>query len=118
MKRLLLCMALWLGSTSLVGQSMPAHVLPESAATKEEGTVSLVFAGDTTLDDEVGDLIAQGGDPLADFAGLFAAADVRLANLECVVATVGAAGRKNYTFRAHPRVLPVLRKHLDGPKKP
>jgi poly-gamma-glutamate synthesis protein (capsule biosynthesis protein) len=104
MKRWLLCIALWQGCSSLVGQPMPQ---PATA-------VSLVFAGDTTLDDEAGALIAQGGDPFADFAGLFASADVRLANLECVVATVGSAGRKNYTFRAHPRVLPVLRRHLDG----
>ena len=76
--------------------------------------VSLVFAGDTTLDDEAGALIERGGDPLAGFADLFAAADIRIANLECVVATTGEAGSKNYTFRAHPRVLPVLRRHLDG----
>lgn len=76
--------------------------------------VSLVFAGDTTLDDQAGVLIERGGDPLAGFAPLFAQADIRIANLECVVATVGSAGHKNYTFRAHPRVLPVLRRHLDG----
>ncbi len=76
--------------------------------------VSLVFAGDTTLDDDAGALIARGGDPLAGFASLFAGADIRLANLECVVATIGEPGVKNYTFRAHPRVLPVLRRHLDG----
>ena len=76
--------------------------------------VSLVFAGDTTLDDEAGALIERGGDPLAGFAALFAQADIRIANLECVVATTGSAGSKNYTFRAHPRVLPVLRRHLDG----
>ena len=76
--------------------------------------VSLVFAGDTTLDDDAGALIARGGDPLAPFAALFAGADLRIANLECVVATTGKAGSKNYTFRAHPRVLPVLRRHLDG----
>ena len=76
--------------------------------------VSLVFAGDTTLDDEAGALIERGGDPLAGFADLFAEADIRIANLECVVATTGEAGSKNYTFRAHPRVLPVLRRHLDG----
>ena len=75
---------------------------------------SLVFAGDTTLDDEPGALIARGGDPLAGFANLFAQADIRVANLECVVATTGSAGAKNYTFRAHPRVLPVLKRHLDG----
>jgi poly-gamma-glutamate synthesis protein (capsule biosynthesis protein) len=76
--------------------------------------VSLVFAGDTTLDDDAGALIERGGDPLAAFAPLFAKADIRIANLECVVATTGEAGNKNYTFRAHPRVLPVLRRHLDG----
>lgn len=79
-----------------------------------ESAVTLVFAGDTTLDDEPGELIARGGDPLASFASLFAQADLRIANLECVVATSGHAGNKNYTFRAHPRVLPVLRRHLDG----
>lgn len=76
--------------------------------------VSLVFAGDTTLDDDAGALIERGGDPLAAFAPLFAGADLRLANLECVVATTGSPGSKNYTFRAHPRVLPVLKRHLDG----
>lgn len=75
---------------------------------------SLVFAGDTTLDDAAGALIARGGDPLAAVAPLFANADVRVANLECVVATTGEPVDKNYTFRAHPRVLPVLRRHLDG----
>jgi poly-gamma-glutamate synthesis protein (capsule biosynthesis protein) len=87
--------------------------LAQTTATSDQ-PVTLVFAGDTTLDDDAGELIARGGDPLADFAHLFAQADVRLANLECVVATGGSAGRKNYTFRAHPRVLPVLKKHLDG----
>ena len=76
--------------------------------------VSLVFAGDTTLDSAPGALIERGGDPLTAFAPLFAQADVRLANLECVVATTGDAGDKIFTFRAHPRVLPVLRRHLDG----
>ena len=92
-----------------------AWALAASAQTPGPGQpVTLVFAGDTTLDDDAGTLIERGGDPLADFAPLFAQADVRLANLECVVATGGSAGRKNYTFRAHPRVLPVLKKHLDG----
>ena len=76
--------------------------------------VTLVFAGDTTLDDDAGALIERGGDPLAAFAPLFAQADIRLLNLECVVATVGRPVSKNYTFRAHPRVLPVLRRHVDG----
>lgn len=77
-------------------------------------TVSLVFAGDVVLDDAAGALIARGEDPFADFASLFAAADIRLANLECVVATTGSAGDKNFTFRAHPRTLPALKRHFDA----
>lgn len=76
--------------------------------------LSLVFAGDMTLDDSAGELIAQGGDPFADFAPFFKGADIRLGNLECVVATTGSPGNKNYTFRAHPRVLPVLKRHFDA----
>ena len=79
----------------------PVWAQPASAAGQ---AVSVVFAGDTVLDDAPGALIARGGDPFAAFAGIFAAADVRMANLECVVATVGSAGDKNFTFRAHPRV--------------
>lgn len=76
--------------------------------------VSLVFAGDIVLDDAAGVLIERGGDPFADFAALFASADIRIGNLECVVATTGSAGDKNYTFRAHPRTLPVLKRHFDA----
>jgi len=76
--------------------------------------VRLVFAGDMALDADAGALIARGGDPFADFAGSFANADIRIGNLECVVSTRGTAGRKHYTFRAHPRVLPVLRRHFDA----
>jgi poly-gamma-glutamate synthesis protein (capsule biosynthesis protein) len=76
--------------------------------------VSLVFAGDIVLDDAAGALIARGGDPFEAFAPVFKAADIRLGNLECVVATTGSAGDKNFTFRAHPRSLPVLKRHLDA----
>lgn len=96
--------AAWLLSLTLV--------LAQAQA--QERPVSLVFAGDTTLDGSAGALIERGGDPLHSFAGLFSEADLRLVNLECVVATIGEATGKNYTFRAHPRVLPVLRRHLDG----
>ena len=77
-------------------------------------TVSLVFAGDIVLDDTAGDMIARGQDPLASFGPVFASADIRIANLECVVATTGNAGEKNFTFRAHPRTLPVLKRHFDA----
>ena len=77
-------------------------------------SVKLVFVGDMALDADAGALIERGGDPLAAFAPAFAAADIRIGNLECVVSLQGQAGDKNYTFRAHPRVLPVLRRHLDA----
>ena len=76
--------------------------------------VSLVFAGDTVLDDTAGKIIEQGGDPFSDFAEYFAGADIRITNLECVVSTRGQANDKMYTFQAHPRVIPVLQKHFDA----
>jgi poly-gamma-glutamate capsule biosynthesis protein CapA/YwtB (metallophosphatase superfamily) len=82
---------------------------PESAS-----SVSLVFAGDIVLDDTAGAMIARGEDPFSGLAAVFASADIRIGNLECVIATTGSAGRKNYTFRAHPRTLPVLKRHFDA----
>ena len=76
--------------------------------------VQLIFAGDTTLDSSPGEWIRRGQDPLASFHQLFSAADLRLLNLECVVATSGQAIPKHYTFRAHPRVLQTLKRHVDG----
>ena len=98
--------------TSLVlGLALHAGVGAQTMVAKP---VTLLFAGDTVLDDEPGRLIASGGDPFADFAPVFAQADIRIANLECVVATQGDAGHKNFTFRAHPRVLPVVKRHFDA----
>lgn len=97
MKRVCLALLLWWAS-----------------ATAGAAGLSLVFAGDTTLDDAPGALIERGGDPLAKVAHLFQGADIRLVNLECVVSTIGSPGDKVFTFRAHPRVLPVLRRHVDA----
>lgn len=76
--------------------------------------IRLVFAGDVVLNADAGHLIQRGGDPFSDFSSVFSNADIRLANLECVVTTKGAAGQKIYSFRAHPRVLPVLKRHFDA----
>jgi poly-gamma-glutamate capsule biosynthesis protein CapA/YwtB (metallophosphatase superfamily) len=76
--------------------------------------VTLLFAGDTTLDSTPGALIKRGIDPFKSFSPLFAAADIRLLNLECVVATTGQAEPKHYTFRAAPQVLQTLKRHADG----
>ena len=104
MKRLIPMMAIILTTHAVWAQT------PHTASKQ----VQLVFAGDTTLDSAPGALIKKGGDPLQAFGELFAQADVRLLNLECVVATTGKAVPKHYTFRAHPRVLQTLKRHVDG----
>jgi len=78
-------------------------------------TVSLAFVGDILLDELPGKLVKAGRDPFAPFAAILASADIRIGNLECVVATRGAAEPgKPFTFRAHPRTLRVLKRHFDA----
>lgn len=75
----------------------------------------LTFVGDLLLDDGPGRVIAAGRDPLAPFAPVLADADYTLGNLECPIATSGQAlGNKIYTFRAHPRVLEVLKGRFNA----
>jgi poly-gamma-glutamate capsule biosynthesis protein CapA/YwtB (metallophosphatase superfamily) len=72
----------------------------------------------------VGDIMLEGGpmramqrgqDPFASFAPLFKSADVRVGNLECVVATVGSVEPdKPNTFRVPPSTLKYVRKHFDA----
>jgi poly-gamma-glutamate capsule biosynthesis protein CapA/YwtB (metallophosphatase superfamily) len=96
-----------------------AHVLalfvgawwvPSANAAPEE--VSLLFAGDIMLDTLPGESVARGVDPFLGFSGILAAADLAVGNLECSVATSGAPEDKRFTFRAHPRTLPVLAQHF------
>ncbi len=80
-----------------------------------EPTVSIAFVGDIMLDESPGKVIKHGHDPFAPFAAILDAADIRVGNLECVVATRGQAEPgKPYTFRAHPRTLKVLKRHFDA----
>lgn len=82
---------------------------------KDAQTVSLLFAGDLMLDDGPGRVIAQGGDPLADFDGVLRSVDHRIGNLEVPVATVGQpTASKIYNFRADPRTLKVLQGRFDA----
>jgi poly-gamma-glutamate capsule biosynthesis protein CapA/YwtB (metallophosphatase superfamily) len=77
--------------------------------------VTLLFAGDIMLDDGPGQTIAAGGDPLAPFAAILAAADYRIGNLECPVANSGQAhASKIVTFRADPRVMAILPGRFDA----
>ncbi|MDP3785919.1 MAG: CapA family protein, partial [Undibacterium sp.] len=79
----------------------------------QEKSLSILFVGDIVLDGGPGKAIDVGVDPFAKFAHAFQQADVRVGNLECVVATAGHAAEKNFTFRAAPHTLPFLKKHLD-----
>ena len=76
--------------------------------------VRLAFVGDVMLADGPGRVIAAGRDPFVHVADRLRQADVRIGNLECVIARSGRALDKPWTFRAHPRVLPVLQRHLDA----
>lgn len=85
-----------------------------AAAAQPAPSVSLLFAGDIVLDGKAGKAIEQGRDPFAPFAAILNSADIRIGNLECVIATGGDPADKNYTFRADPRTLPVLKRHFDA----
>ena len=78
------------------------------------GDASLIFVGDIMVAETPGELIARGEDPFQPFAALLSSHDVRIGNLECVVATTGTAEEKPYTFRADPRTMPVLKRHFDA----
>jgi poly-gamma-glutamate synthesis protein (capsule biosynthesis protein) len=78
-------------------------------------TVTLAVVGDIMLDESPGTAVERGQDPFAPFATLLDSADIRIGNLECVVATQGEAEPgKPYTFRAHPRTLQPLKRHFDA----
>ncbi|QDT56021.1 Capsule biosynthesis protein CapA [Caulifigura coniformis] len=77
-------------------------------------TVRLVFTGDIMLDMFPGATLSQGVDPFAHYADVFREADLVVGNLECVVTTGGRQFRKPYTFRVHPRAIPVLDRWFDA----
>lgn len=86
-----------------------------SAQAPQEPLVSIAFVGDILLDDTPGKVVKSGRDPFAPMASILNTADIRVGNLECVVATTGTPEPdKPYTFRAHPRTLPVLKRHFDA----
>ena len=77
--------------------------------------VSVVVVGDIMLEGGPMRAIQKGQDPFASFAPLFKTADVRVGNLECVVATTGSVEpEKPNTFRVSPSSLKYLRKHFDA----
>lgn len=100
----------------LLGLVLAGMWMPRSGPAESNGEpeVEVVFAGDIMLDTLPGEAVARGEDPCAAFADVLDAADLAVGNLECVVATTGAPVEKAWTFRAHPRVLPMLARHFGA----
>jgi len=86
------------------------------AAETQATSVKVILVGDIMIahDEETGKLIERGIDPFEPFSKHFKAADLAIGNLECVVANSGKEVRKPYNFRAHPRVIPLLKKHFHA----
>ena len=96
----------WLSLSTFAASAQPVS---------KSSTVSLLVVGDMMLAGGPGRAMQQGIDPFAGFAKLFKASDIRIGNLECVVATKGSQEPdKPNTFRAHPRSMKYLRKYFDA----
>jgi poly-gamma-glutamate synthesis protein (capsule biosynthesis protein) len=101
----------WLLAACLLSSSIAGSRMAIAA----EPSVSIAFVGDIMLAETPGKVIRSGRDPFAPFAAILDSADIRVGNLECVVATKGTPEPdKPYTFRAHPRTLPLLARHFDA----
>jgi len=85
-----------------------------SQSMSEQDSIKIVFVGDIMLDDLPGQYIQDGKDPFSSFAHLFEASDLTVGKLESVVGTTGVREDKPFVLRAHPRVLPVLKKYFNG----
>lgn len=84
------------------------------AAQSQSLPITMVFVGDIMLDETPGEYIRKGKDPFKAFASILDSSDITIGNLECAVGTSGKKEDKPFTFMAHPRVLPVLKKHFTA----
>lgn len=84
------------------------------AAQAEPENITMSFVGDLMLAETPGAYIQRGQDPFKDFSKLLQDADISIGNLECVVGTYGYKEKKPYTFLAHPRVVPLLKKYFSA----
>jgi poly-gamma-glutamate synthesis protein (capsule biosynthesis protein) len=79
-----------------------------------EQSLEITFVGDVMVAEEPGAMIARGVDPFAGVAKYLRSGNLRIANLECVIATRGTAEIKPFTFRADPLTIPALARYFDG----
>lgn len=103
-------------SLLVVGSARPTAAPATTGAIPDTSGLSIFAGGDIQFDGAPGAAAAtQGYDyPLALIASLTAAADLRIANLECALATSGApVADKKYTFRADPALVAALQGRLD-----
>ncbi len=103
----------WLSCMSLLMCCASLHAQAAEPA-EDAAVVRVAWVGDVMLADGPGRFIRKGGDPFKLVAPLLDQADLRVANLECVIAAGGKAADKPWTFRADPRVLPLLKRHVDA----
>ena len=78
------------------------------AAASRGAATDLVFVGDVMVAEIPVHSSKRGMDPFAGLAKYLDPKRLRIANLECVIATSGTAEIKPFTFRAHPRTIPAL----------
>jgi len=98
-----------------LGPLLLAPLIVAAQPSAKASTVSLLVVGDMMLAGAPGKEMQQGRDPFVRFAKLFKESDIRIGNLECVVATKGSEEPdKPNTFRAHPRSMQYLRKYFDA----
>lgn len=103
-----------LAGVTLGARAQAEPPLPAVCQRSPGSEVRLAFMGDLMLVDGPGRVIRQGRDPWTQVAQRLRGADLRVGNLESLVATTGQpVGNKLHTFRAPPSVLPVLQRHVD-----
>ena len=87
-----------------------ALLLASLAAAASTGTVTLAATGDIRLDGPIAQVAKEGGvdAPVADIKSLLEA-DILHGNLETPVTTRGKKTEKTWNFRAHPKLLPILK---------
>ncbi|WP_374593970.1 CapA family protein [Aquabacterium sp.] len=100
----------WCGAGALLVATL---AWSQAVTDLDQAVVRVAWVGDVMLADGPGRLVKRGDDPFQYVASRLDEADLRVANLECVIASKGQAADKPWTFRATPQTLPLLKRHVD-----